>query len=450
MRKLAFGKCVFVLIAGSISGWVGAAPMLYVSDTLASSVKIIDTATNTIVGDPITILAPLVPIVSPDGKLVYVQSVSGPIFVIDAATRSVVRTFDDPNPTAVDGPATMTLSPDGRVLYVIGTGDAGIALVDTNTGSVTARIPATGIASPSPLIRISHDGRHLYVLDAASLAIAAVDVSTRTVTGEVIVPTGGGYDSLVGIVVAADDQTLFGITYYGNLVSIDAASMTVTSTIAVGPSLYAIDLSPDGSHALLGVSSENSCLDNVDLATGQTTATSLANNMCFAVAAGRDGRHVYVANYDVASNDYSIVVFDTSANSVVATFPGFSYINFDNQSMGPASSITPEPGTWWNPAESGRSFMIEVRHGTLVLVATVYDQNGAPIWVTASGPYDATTSTFSGSLGSYSDGQCLGCPYSPPVYTPVTGGEVRLVFSSATTGTLTFDGIDTSIQKFEW
>ena len=94
--------------------------------------------------------------------------------------------------------------------------------------------------------------------------------------------------------------------------------------------------------------------------------------------------------------------------------------------------------------------MIEVRNGTLVLVATVYDQNGAPIWLTASGPYEAATSTFSGLLGSYRDGQCLGCPYSPPIYTPVTGGEVRVVFSSATTGTLTFDGIDTSIQKFDW
>jgi DNA-binding beta-propeller fold protein YncE len=124
------------------------------------------------VGEPIPIFLPLVPVVSPDGALVYVQSVNGPIYVVDAATRSVVRTFDDPNPTAVDGPATMTLSPDGRVLYVIGTGDAGIALVDTNTGSVSSRIPATGIASPSPLIRISHDGQTLYVLDATSAAIA--------------------------------------------------------------------------------------------------------------------------------------------------------------------------------------------------------------------------------------------------------------------------------------
>lgn len=448
MRTLDLGKCVFVLIAGAVSGSVGAAPMLYVSDTLSDSVKVIDTASNTIVGDPIAMPRPLVPIVSPDGALVYVQSVNGTISVIDAATRSVVRTFDDPNPTAVDGPASMTLSPDGSVLYVIASGDGAIAVVDTNTGSVSARIPGTGIASPSPLIRISHDGQRLFVLDAGSLTIAAMDISTRTITGEVSIPSGGAQDILAAFAVAADDQTLFAITYYGNLISIDATSMTVSSTIPmIGSALYAIDLLPDGSHAFIA-ESEGACLGNVDLATGRDTATSIASNTCFAIAAGRDGRHVYVGNYDVASSAYSVVVFDTADNSAV-TLPGFSYTNFDSQSMGPPS-ITPEPGTWWNPAESGRSFMIEVRHGTLVLVATVYDDSGAPIWLTASGPYDAVSGTFSGLLGSYRDGQCFGCPYRTPVYSPVTGGEVRLEFSSATTGTLTFDGIDTSIQKFEW
>jgi WD40 repeat protein len=376
-----------------------------------------------------------------------VQSVYGSISVIDAPSKSVVRVFDDPNPSVADGTASMTLSPDGSVLYAIAR-DGAIAVVDTGTGAVTARIPGNATTASSSLIRISHDGQRLFVFSGTG-TISAIDATTGAGIGQVSIPSAGIYDQLTGFAVSADDRTLYAVEYYGNLISIDTASMAVTSTIPIGRYPYAVDLSPDGSHAIVAETGD-SCVSSVDLASQITTGTGIGGNSCFAVAAGRDGRHVYLGSYDVASNAYSVVAFDTTDGSVV-TIPGFSYVNFDSQSFsGGGSSVTPEPGTWWNPAESGRSFNIEVRHGTLVLVAQVYDSSGAPTWLLASGPYDPTSGTFSGEFGTYSGGQCLGCTYRAPDFSPVNGGQVRVVFSTVTSGMLYFGDTSTPIQKFDW
>ena len=446
MHKHVLGKCLFVSIAGMACGMAGAAPQLYVSDTIGNNVAVIDTATNTVDSTRISVPQPLAPLVSPDGSTVFVQSVDGSISVIDAQSKSVVRVFDDPNPSAADGPASMTLSTNRSVLYVMAR-DGAIAVVDVNTGAVTTRISANDTTAPSSLIRASHDGR-LFVLSGSG-TISAIDVATGAGIGQVSIPSAGIYDQLTGFAVSLDDRTLYTVEYYGNLISIDTASMAVTSTIPIGRYPYAVDLSPDGSHAFVAEMGD-SCVSSVDLASQIATGTGIGSNSCFAVAAGRDGRHVYLGSYDVPSNAYSVVAFDAAGNSTV-TIPGFSYVNFDSQSIsGGGATVTPEAGTWWNPAESGRSFNIEVRHDTLVLIAQVYDSGGAPTWLLASGPYDPASGTFSGEFGSYSGGQCLGCAYRRPDFSSMTGGQVRVVFSSATSGMLYFGDTSTPIQKFDW
>jgi len=446
MHKYVLGKCLFVSIAGVVCGAAGAAPVLYTSDTLDNYVAVVDTATMATVGAPISVPQPLAPVVSADGSFVYVQSVDGSISVIDAQTRSVIKVFDNPNPTSSDGPASMTLSPDGNALYAISAVDGAIAVIDTDTGLVTARIPGPGNTDPSPLIRVTHDGRRLFVLGGASRTLTAIDIASKAVVGQVTVP-GSSTDHLVGLVVAADDRTAFTTEYSGSLVSIDTSSMSVASTILIAHSPNAIDLSPDGSRVFIAETGDG-CMADVVLSTEVPSATGLGDNVCFAVAAGPDGRHVFLGSYDIAHAAYSIFALDLGDYSVRESSQ-FTYVNFDNQSMSSAP-VTPEPGTWWNPAESGRSFNIEVRHDTLVLVAQAYDSGGAPTWLLASGPYDAASGTFSGEFGSYSGGQCLGCPYRVPDFSPVSGGQVKVVFSTATSGMLYFGETSTPIQKFDW
>ncbi len=450
MRKICLGTRLFVVfVCIMLVGTAHASPMLYVSDTLSNNVAVIDTATNTVVGARIAIAhgRPLAPVVSADGSFVYVQSVDGTIAVIDAQTASVIHTFDDPNPEQPAGPASITLSPDGSALYAIASGNGPIAVVDTRTGSIVRRITGPGIGEPSPLIRVSRDGRRLFVESRVTRAITAIDATSGVITGRAFVP-GPSSTPLSGMVVGRDDKTLFVSAYEGSLISIDTSSMAVLSTVPLGSPAYGVDISPDGNQVFIAASG-GGCLISVDLRTQITSGTGIASNECFAVAASRDSDHAYVANYDVTSDTYRVVLVDDTSHSVPVAIPGFTYVNFDSQSIGP-SLVRPEPGAWWNPAESGRAFNIEVRHGTLALIASVYDSSGAPTWFTASGPYDAVSGTFSGTLGTTSGGQCLGCPYHAPSYLPSAGGPVRLKFSSATTGVIQFDGGTTAIQKYDW
>src|SRR5438128_12072338 len=51
----------------------------------------------------------------------------------------------------------------------------------------------------------------------------------------------------------------------------------------------------------------------------------------------------------------------------------------------PRSSKAIEGGWWWNPAESGRGFSIEVQGNTVFLAGYLYGQDGHATWVAASG-----------------------------------------------------------------
>lgn len=452
MKKYLLGKYALALATGLLSAAAQAGPMLYVSDAFQGNVRAFDTATNLEVGDPIPVAHDhlLPPVVSPDGRFVYVQSTDGAISVIDTSLHAVVRTFEssNPDPETTDARPSMTLSPDGRTLYAIAADSAAIARIDTSTGAIVSHIDATLASDLTPVIRASHDGRRLYALSPSSGTIVAFDPTSGELVGRVAVPLAGTTDDVPGFALTSDDATIAAVNYLGNLVTIDAATLTVRASMPIGRTVFGVDLSPDGAHAFVPESGDG-CIIDVDILARAATGTGVSSNMCSSIAAGRDGHSAYVASYDRATATYSVLAFDSTDRSMktVATFGG--YPNFDSQSIGAAVS-TPAAGIWWNPAESGRSFNIEVRNGTLVLSAQAYDADGAPTWLLASGPYDAASGTFSGTFTRYAGGQCLGCAYRAPQGSPVEGGDVRLVFSSETQGTLTFDGVDIPIEKFDW
>jgi WD40 repeat protein len=340
----------------------------------------------------------------------------------------------------------MTLSPDDTILYAAAAGAGDIARIDTATGAVVSRIAGQSSWGTSPLIRASHDGRRLYVLAGATGRISALDAATGELVADVTVPLSGQFDEVPGFALTPDDGTIATLTYHGNFVTIDAATMTIRSTRQVGSSLYGIDLSPDGSHVFIAETNDG-CVIDFDMPDGAPTGTSWGPNGCFAVAAGPDGHRAFLANYDVATGTYSVALYNNADGSTRIDLP-FGYPNFDAQSIGPATT-TPQAGVWWNPAEPGRSFNIEVRHGTLVLTAQVYDEQGAPTWLLASGPYDAQGGTFLGNFARYAGGQCLGCEYRAPQDSPVEG-SLQLIFTSETSGFLDFDGVRTPIEKFDW
>lgn len=118
----------------------------------------------------------------------------------------------------------------------------------------------------------------------------------------------------------------------------------------------------------------------------------------------------------------------------------FFFILFSHSAL----AYSPAPGLWWNPAESGRGYTIDVQNNIMVVTAYVYTASGAATWFLASGVYNNATNTFSGQLGAYSGGQCFGCAYSTPSGT--ASGTLTIAFDSPETGTMTYPGGSTQIQ----
>jgi alpha-tubulin suppressor-like RCC1 family protein len=114
------------------------------------------------------------------------------------------------------------------------------------------------------------------------------------------------------------------------------------------------------------------------------------------------------------------------------------------------SSTQPQSGYWWNPAEGGRGYTVEVQNGVVFVAAYMYDGSGNPVWY-ASGPAALTSNdTYQGTWLSYSGGQTLDGTYHPTTGTSNVG-SLTIQFTSPTTGTLTLpNGVPIPIQRYSF
>lgn len=110
---------------------------------------------------------------------------------------------------------------------------------------------------------------------------------------------------------------------------------------------------------------------------------------------------------------------------------------------GPAT-YQPESGWWWNSAESGSGYSIEVQGNNLFFVGFMYDSAGNPVWYYSAGAM-STPTTYTGTLLQFANGQTLTGPYHPPG-APTTTGSLTLAFTAPDAATLTFSGAAASAR----
>ena len=116
----------------------GCAGRAYVTNTVADTVSVINTATNLVVGSPIAVgINPNGVAITPNGAFAYVTNYAdGTVSVIDTATNSVVG-----SPILVgDGPNVVAITPDGAYAYVPNTNEDTVSVIDTATNTVSATI----------------------------------------------------------------------------------------------------------------------------------------------------------------------------------------------------------------------------------------------------------------------------------------------------------------------
>jgi hypothetical protein len=101
-----------------------------------------------------------------------------------------------------------------------------------------------------------------------------------------------------------------------------------------------------------------------------------------------------------------------------------------------APAFHPKTGWWWNPAESGSGYSVEVQGDQAFVVAFMYDESGNPIWYFTAGPMSSPTH-FEGDWLEFYGGQTLSGLYRPPA-TPRNLGRVTIDFAAFDDATITF------------
>jgi len=204
-------------------------------------------------------------VIEPDsGRIVTAietgQDVSHMVAVSADAKRAYVTNIGSGTTTALDlgagrkladiatgaGSEALALTPDGGELWVAARADGHLAIVDTASLEVTARLPLAGI----PIrIALTPDGRTALVTCAGSSELVEFDVATRRETRrrKVDVPLAPGAEQRpfaeiargsalpVGLHVSADGRTAYVAATMGDrVVRYDAATLEPLHVIEVG------------------------------------------------------------------------------------------------------------------------------------------------------------------------------------------------------------------------
>jgi YVTN family beta-propeller protein len=283
----------------SVPTW--AAPPVYVLNSSAPTLTVIDAATDSVAA---VVALPGVPnslAVAGDGARVYVgsQAVQS-VTVIDGSTRSVLASW----PLSA-APAALAVSGDGSRLYALLAGGV-LQSFDTTTGVMLASLNLGGGSG----LAVSPDGATVFV---AAGTLRVVQASTLTAVGSV---STGADHNITRVALSPDGSKAWVVhdigIFSGGVSVIDTKSQGVIATSDVGSILGPIALAPDGSRAYVGLS-----------------ATFINTGWAGAFFPGR-----------------SVLVFDTAANGLVGQIDlGAGGSNWTLQNTASGIAVTPDRRT---------------------------------------------------------------------------------------------------------
>jgi len=285
------------------TGLAVAAPKAYVGNFKDNTVSVIDTATRTVVATVPVVAGPHGMSVTPDGRRVFVSgdSASG-VSVIDTANDRVIQTIE-----VGKSPHGVAMTPDGKTLLVGVYGDNRVAFVDVASNAVVATV-----AVPNPhAIAIRQDGKTAYVAsqEPGKFALVVVDIESRSVLRSVALEKAPrdpefSYDGKV---------LYFTLAGVNAIELLDPRTDKVVAEVPTGVSPHLAKLYR-GAMVGAAVVQGPSELQLFD---------PLANKMVRAIAVGRephwqasnDGKIVYVTNE--GSNDVTAVDLGTGQTATI-------------------------------------------------------------------------------------------------------------------------------------
>jgi DNA-binding beta-propeller fold protein YncE len=169
---------------------------------------------------------------------------------------------------------SMVVSPDGAIVYVGDRTNGEVRFVDSTTGAVLHRVPASGIRD----LAITPDGRRLFA--SAGQTIIAIDTVTRTALASP--PVGGANAVALGNALSPDGTRIATATSVAAVTLVRTADMSIEAEIPIVTNVTGCASQPVGvafmSNGLL-VAWDSNCdaLYQVDVGTRtQLTARSIA------------------------------------------------------------------------------------------------------------------------------------------------------------------------------
>ncbi len=281
-------------------------------------VSVLDTQTNQVVGQPITVGGTPIDIaITPDGRFAYVANFEsggapGSVSVIDTQTNQVVG-----QPITVGtGPREIAITPDGRFAYVANPNSSDVSVIDTQTNQVVGS--PVKVCSASPSIAITPDGKRAYVACIGEKSVSVLDTQTNQVVGQPI-PVGR---EPIGIAITPDGRFAYVANSEpgsnpGSVSVIDTqTNQVVGSPITVGRGPMGLAITPDGRFAYVGnfLSEDVSVIDTDTHFVGGPIPLG-ANVISIAITP--DGKFAYATKS--SSTDLSVI--DTQTNQAGSPIP---------------------------------------------------------------------------------------------------------------------------------
>jgi YVTN family beta-propeller protein len=292
---------VLVILA---CGAAGAAPKAYVGNFGDNTVSVIDTGSRTVIATIPVVQGPHGMTMSRDGRTVYVTGDgSSSLNVIDTATDRVVKTIE-----VGKTPNGIALTPDGKLLLVTVNGEDRLAFLDTATQRVVG-----SVAVPKPhTVSITPDGATAYVTtqDPGHFALTVVNVRTRTVARSVPL------DKTPRDAEFSYDGKSFYFTEAGvsAVQVLDPASDKIVTGIPTGVSPHFVDVFANQPLGMVVVQGPGEVL-LFDPATKKPVRSIPVGKQPHWLALSGDGTTAYVT--DEGSNDVSVVDVATGKTTTI-------------------------------------------------------------------------------------------------------------------------------------
>ncbi|MFE9060091.1 Ig-like domain repeat protein [Streptomyces violaceusniger] len=282
----------------------------YITNQNSNSVSVINTATNLVIGTPITVgSSPQGVAITPNSATAYVANfASNSVSVINTGSNTVIKTI---LLGTGHGPQGMAITPNGASLYVTNQSSTTVSVIDTATNAVIGS-PITVGTTPSG-VAITPNGTRAYVTNFNSATVSVINTATNLVIGSPITVGTSPY----GVAITPDGTRAYVTNQNANSVSVinTATNLVIGSPITVGTNPRGVAITPDGTRAY--VANFNSATVSVI-----NTATNLVIGSPITVGANPigvaitpDGTRAYVTN----NGSTTVSVINTATNLVIGT-----------------------------------------------------------------------------------------------------------------------------------